>query len=96
MHVIAALCMLAALADTAPPQTHFEIRPEAALLDEPIAIVVRGLAPGRSVTIELRGWGNAPQWASSATFRADAEGAVDLKVRSAVWMHRCRRRRSGI
>jgi dienelactone hydrolase len=77
MHLVAALCLLTAL-ETAPPQPHFEIRPEAALQDEPIAIVVSGLAPGREVAIELRGWGSAPRWMSSATFRADANGAVDL------------------
>jgi dienelactone hydrolase len=83
MHVIAALCLLAALAD-APPQPHFEIRPEAALLDEPIAVVVSGLAPGREVTVELRGWRSAPQWASSATFHAGADGVVDLTRMSPV------------
>ena len=59
-------------------QPHFEVRPDTALLDEPIAIVVSGLAPGSSVVIGLRGWGDKPQWSSSATFIADANGVVDL------------------
>jgi dienelactone hydrolase len=77
MHLVAALCLLAAL-EAAPAQPHFEVRPEAALMDEPVAIAVSGLAPGREVVIELRGWGSARRWMSSATFRADANGVVDL------------------
>src|SRR5260221_9244697 len=79
MPVVAALFLMAALADAALPQhPHFDIRPEVALLDEPVAIAVSGFPAGAAVTIELRGWGSAPQWASSATFRADANGLVDL------------------
>src|SRR5438128_7951447 len=73
--VITALCLIAAaLADVA----HFDIRPESALTDEPIAIVVSGLAPGSNVVIGLRGWGDSPQWSSTATFVADANGVIDL------------------
>ena len=77
--MIAALCLIAAvLADAPPSQPRFEVRPASALIDEPIAIAVNGLAPGSKVSVALRGWGDAPQWSSSATFIADANGAVDL------------------
>lgn len=72
--MIAALCFLA----TAAAGPHFEVRPESALVDEPIAVVVRGLAPASRVVVGLRGYGDAPHWSSSATFVADANGVVDL------------------
>ena len=68
--------MLAAFVLLAAAQ--FGIRPNDALIDEPMAVVVSGVAPGSSVTIGLRGYGAAPQWSSSATFVADANGVVDL------------------
>jgi dienelactone hydrolase len=77
--MIAALCLIAAvLADAPPAQPQFEVRPGGALIDEAIAISVSGLAPGSRISIALRGWGDAPQWSSSATFIADANGLVDL------------------
>jgi len=73
VRVIAALLVIAALA-AAPPQPHFDIRPDSALVDEPIAIAVSGLAPASQVTIALEG----QRWSSTATFVADANGVVDL------------------
>ena len=69
--MITALFVIAAAA-------HFDVRPDDALIDEPVAISVSGVAPGSRVTIALRGWGGEPQWSSSATFAADANGVVDL------------------
>jgi dienelactone hydrolase len=55
------------------------VTPEDALIDVPRRIAVSGLAPGEEVTLAshtLRGPGVA--WRSAATFRADAQGTVDL------------------
>ena len=56
----------------------FELRQETVLMDEPIPIAVSGLVPGREVLVRLRGWGDSPQWSSSATFAADQQGIADL------------------
>ncbi len=75
--MIAGVCLLAAaLASEIRP--HLDVKPEDALVDEPVAIVLGGVAPGSKVTIALRGWGDAPRWSSSATFVADANGVVDV------------------
>lgn len=76
MGVIAALCLIAAVTNATP--AHLDVRPDDALVDEPVAIVLSGVAPGTSVTIGLRGFGDTPRWSSSATFVADASGTVDL------------------
>lgn len=60
--------------------TTFSITPEDALIDVPRRIALQGLAPGEEVTLEsrtLRGPGVA--WCASASFRADADGVVDLQ-----------------
>jgi uncharacterized peroxidase-related enzyme len=56
-----------------------EITPADALIDVPRRIAVAGLAPGATVTIEsctVRGPGIA--WRAAATFRAAADGSVDV------------------
>ena len=59
------------------PAARFELPHDDVLLDEPVPIVVSGLAPGATVTVQLRG-GLDDVWTSGATFIADREGRVDL------------------
>src|SRR5512142_1650958 len=75
--MLAALFLTAAVvADSVRP--HVEVRPADALIDERVSITVSGVAPGSRVSVAVRGWGDAPQWSSSATFAADASGVVDV------------------
>lgn len=62
-----------------PPESvaRFELVRDDVLIDEPVPIVVSGLAPGAAVTVRLRG-GADDLWTSSATFTADHDGRVDL------------------
>ena len=55
------------------------VTPAVGLIDEPLHIVVRRLQPGASVTVRahLMDPRGVP-WSSHATYRADAEGSVDL------------------
>jgi dienelactone hydrolase len=56
------------------------VEPADALIDVPRRIAVEGLAPGETVTLSsrtVRGPGVA--WESSADFRADAAGRIDLR-----------------
>ena len=53
-----------------------QVSPDDVLVDEPVRISVDGLAPGQYVTI--RADGNRGQWRSSATFRGDAQGRVEV------------------
>jgi dienelactone hydrolase len=59
--------------------TVIEAEPAEALADEPVALTLRGLPPGRRVvvTAEAR-LGAEPPWRSQAAFVADAGGVVDL------------------
>lgn len=53
--------------------------PSVALVDEPVRIRVSGLAPGVEVVVSSRMTDEAEQgWGSSATFRSDRTGTVDL------------------
>lgn len=52
----------------------FHLPQQSFLIDEVVPIAVTGLAPGDRVTIHARDGG----WASSETFTADANGAVDV------------------
>ena len=54
------------------------VKPQDALIDEPVSIVISGVPPASRVTISLRGYGDAPRWSSSATFTADSSGEVDV------------------
>jgi dienelactone hydrolase len=62
----------------APPGgPRFEIPRDDFLIDEPVPIVVSGLAPHATVTIRLRG-GQGEAWSAAAIFAADADGRLDL------------------
>lgn len=52
------------------------VTPDAVLLEEPFRITVEGVAPAEDVTI--RAEGNRGVWKSSATFRSDDRGRVDV------------------
>ena len=54
----------------------FEISPQDVLLDEPLHIALAGLPPQQDVTILVDG--NRGLWHSSATFRSDAQGRVEV------------------
>lgn len=56
----------------------FELSADTALVDEKIGIGVSGLAPGAMVTVHLVSQAPNATLKSSATFRADASGRVDL------------------
>jgi len=75
-HAIAMALLLLAppLLVRQPPR--FEITPETVLMDEPFRVAVAGLTPGQDVTIRVDG--NRGVWHSSATFRSDAQGRVDV------------------
>lgn len=62
----------------------FELSADTALVDERIGIAVSGLAPGAMVTVRLVSQSPAGSLRSSATFRADANGRVDLARDSAL------------
>jgi dienelactone hydrolase len=56
-----------------------EVTPRASLADEPVHVVVRGVEPGQLATVSLRSTDVVGKvWRSSAVFRADADGTVDL------------------
>jgi dienelactone hydrolase len=55
---------------------HFTITPERVLTDERFSIALDGLQPGRTVTIRVDGNGGA--WQSSAVFRSDDRGRVEV------------------
>ncbi len=56
------------------------ITPEDALIDQPRRIAVSGLAPGEDITLATRTVrGTGVVWRSAASFRADAQGLVDLQ-----------------
>ncbi|MGD8574681.1 MAG: acyl-CoA thioesterase/bile acid-CoA:amino acid N-acyltransferase family protein [Gammaproteobacteria bacterium] len=62
-----------------------QVTPLRALYDQPVHIRLSGLGPGDAVTLELDTTdGAGVAWQSRATFRADANGNVDLeKIRPA-------------
>ena len=63
-----------------PLSTTLGITPEDALIDVPRRIALQGLAPGEEVTLESRTVrGPGVVWRASATFRAAADGSVDLQ-----------------
>jgi dienelactone hydrolase len=65
---------LGAAPDATSGHPHFEISRDTYLIDEPIAIVISGLPPGRMVTVKLR----SDDQSSSASFMAGQDGIVDL------------------
>lgn len=55
------------------------VTPGTSLEDQPVAIRVTGLPPGRLARVVLRSTDTAGvKWASAATFRADGHGTIDL------------------
>jgi dienelactone hydrolase len=61
------------------------VTPKASLADQPVHVVVRGLAPGQQVTIGLNSTdGKDVPWSSKAVFRSDSSGVVDLGTASAI------------
>jgi dienelactone hydrolase len=72
-----ALSLLSIASTAVSAQTaRFQITPETVLIDERIRVVLDGLTPGQDVTIRVDG--NRGQWTSSATFRADDRGRVEI------------------
>src|SRR4030095_11103089 len=67
------LCAPPVLSRQAP---RVQISPEVVVVDEPFAIAVDGLTPGEDVTTRVEG--NRGIWHSSATFRSDAQGRVEV------------------
>jgi dienelactone hydrolase len=54
----------------------FDISPDSVLVDERFRVALDGLTPGQDVTIRVDG--NRGVWHSSATFRSDDRGHVDV------------------
>ena len=71
----AAACAVALMLTADAPR--FDIAKTDVLVDDGVAIAASGFAPGASITVTLRG-GAGDQLTSSATFVADANGAIDL------------------
>lgn len=83
MPVIQCLAALAAAATLAgpPPGQAFEITPAGDVLQgRPVAVALTGLSPGQTVEIaaERRFGRPAALYRSTATFKADAQGRIDL------------------
>ena len=62
-----------------------EVTPAAVMIDEPVSVLVSGVAPGARVTIraELTDGGGHP-WAAEAEFVADAQGMVNTASQAPV------------
>lgn len=88
VRLLAALVVgTAALAGCSSGGQHPDVTVElsASLFDVPVHIVVRGLHPGATVTLTLRSTDEQKTvWSSTATFRSDAAGTVDLATDPAV------------
>ena len=68
---------LVSIASTVNAQTaRIQVTPETALIDERLRVVVEGLPPGQDVVIRVDG--NRGQWKSSATFRPDDRGRLEI------------------
>ena len=76
LRTLGAVCLLVATLALRRQAPHFEITPDAVLLDEPFRVALAGVAPGQSVTIRVDG--NRGVWHSSASFRSDAQGRVEI------------------
>ena len=60
----------------ADPAIQFD--PKEPLTDEPVAIRVTGLPPGSACTVRSRLVTGGKNWQGVATFKADAQGTVDV------------------
>src|SRR5215213_1658365 len=75
-HTLIVLVLMAAASPAAQPTARLELTPDTVLTDEPFRIALTGLKPNQDVTIRADG-GNGV-WHSSASFRADEAGRVDV------------------
>src|SRR5687768_14605281 len=73
--VLLPLVLIAATATSQQPP-RFELSPDTVLMDEPFRVAVAGLKPAQEITIGLDSPAGVRR--SSATFRADASGRVDV------------------
>ena len=73
---IALLASLVASPGLSRQTPQFEVSPDPLLIDQPFRVTLDGLAPGQDVTIRLDG--NRGVWHSSATFRSDDRGRVEV------------------
>ena len=72
-----AVTLLSIASTTVSAQTaRLQITPETVLIDERIRVVLEGLTPRQDVVIRVDG--NRGQWKSSATFRADGRGRIEI------------------
>jgi dienelactone hydrolase len=71
-----ALAVLAIVPALSQPTPRFEIAPGDVLVDERFRIALDGVPPGRDVTIRVDG--NRGIWHSTATFRSDDRGRVEV------------------
>ena len=76
LYTAAALLLLTATVVISQQTPRFELTPESVLTDEAFRMSLTGVSPGRDVTI--RADGGAGLWHSSATFRADTAGRVEV------------------
>jgi hypothetical protein len=83
--VLAFFCAAALLsAARQQPSPRFDLARDTYLIDEPIPIVLGGLAPGARVTVSVRGGAQEDPWTSHATFVADAAGRIDVATMAPV------------
>jgi dienelactone hydrolase len=76
---VVAAVLVAALAQLRPGSTVvFELPRDDVLVDESVPIVVSGLRPKALVTLRARSGPDDNPWMSSASFRADGAGRIDL------------------
>ena len=73
--IAVALCLVAS-AEPASQSARFTITPATSLLEERLHVSLDGVAPGQDVTIRVEG--NGGIWHSSAVFRSDAAGHVEV------------------
>ena len=74
--ILASALLLIATSAASQQAPRFELSPETVLTDEPFRVAVSGLTPGQNITIRVDG--NRGIWHSSAAFKADAQGRVDV------------------
>jgi hypothetical protein len=83
MHVFFLLCVVLLSTTSAAPcraqlSPRIQLSADTVLVDEKVAIVVSGLAPGQPVTVRLSATIDGLTWAAHAAFIADMSGRADL------------------
>lgn len=72
-----------AASPTPTPQPQIDVRPATPLVDEAVAIHLTGFMPQQEMTLHLRTTDDAGiDWESSALFRTDARGAIDVATQA--------------